>query len=319
MENVKVDVILVTYNRLECLKKALDALQKQNYPIHKIFVYNNASIDGTDKYLENSGFTTVKSEMELKDVYPNQKLITFLSSENLGGAGGFSASFKYLSQFDSDYIWIMDDDVAPTSNCLEELLKYLKKEKVKAVIPRRVGPGYTDSICTNIDMKNWRKFWTWWRKDTISNPTEKETYSVVDMAFEGPLFDTNLVRQIGTPDAEFFILYDDTDYSQRILKYTKILYVTNAILNRQLPPKAGDLGNKPYNWRMYYRLRNNIVFDRKYGENWCVKHISPRLLCLQTMLLAVRDHHVKSNVPLIWKAYRDGMKHRMGKRVDPNY
>lgn len=60
MENVKVDVILVTYNRLECLKKALDALQKQNYPIHKIFVYNNASIDGTDKYLENSGFTTVK-------------------------------------------------------------------------------------------------------------------------------------------------------------------------------------------------------------------------------------------------------------------
>ena len=76
---------------------------------------------------------------------------------------------------------------------------------------------------------------------------------------------------------------------------------------------------EPYNWRFYYLIRNNIIFDKKYGKNWSVKHISPNLLLLHHIALSIRDHHLKNNLPIILKAWTDGRHNRMGKRVNPNY
>lgn len=69
----------------------------------------------------------------------------------------------------------------------------------------------------------------------------KEQYFVADMPFEGPLLKTELVRTIGIPEQGFFLEYDDSDYAQRILQHSKIVYVTNAILHRQLVKKTREI------------------------------------------------------------------------------
>ena len=74
---MKVYVFIVTYNRLSLLKKTINSLRKQTYPIDNLCVINNGSTDGTYEWL-----------LEQQD-------LTVIHQENLGGAGGFSRGVQY--------------------------------------------------------------------------------------------------------------------------------------------------------------------------------------------------------------------------------
>ena len=105
-------------------------------------------------------------------------------------------------------------------------------------------------------------------------------------------------------------------------KYSEIIFVTKAQLHRQLAVKVDPSVVKkeePYNWRNYYKIRNNIIFDKRYGKNWKVRQLSPLILIAHHIVLSNRRGHLKQNLPIIWKAFWDGFFQRMGKRVDPNY
>ena len=45
MNEVKNSVLVVTYNRLEWLKKNIDSIMNQTKPFHKIYIVNNNSTD----------------------------------------------------------------------------------------------------------------------------------------------------------------------------------------------------------------------------------------------------------------------------------
>lgn len=313
---VKVCAVLVTYNRKECLRRLLRALEKQSYSLSGIFIFNNNSKDGTKEYLKSK---------EYKEYHKGQKQsknLVFNSSQNLGGSGGFANAIQMASQLDYDYLWIMDDDVLPEQNCLELLLKKLVDYKVKVAIPSRNDDYYKDRICKSFDFKNVLKYCPYSRKNIIQYPLTKDVYYVADMPFEGPLINIDLIRKVGIPNEGFFLEYDDSDYAQRLQKYSRIIYVTHAVLHRQLAKnQINSKANKKdlYNWRTYYVLRNNIIFDRKYGQNIGVRIISPRLLLIHKLLKSILDGYSKNNIPILFKAYYDGMHKKMGKRVDPNY
>ena len=318
----KVCAVLVTYNRLECLKKVLAALNSQTKEISKIFIFDNNSTDGTSQYLRNHGFKILSSSDEVKNNISSNRMLSFHSGKNLGGSGGFANAIKMASQFNCDYMWIMDDDVLPENNCLELLLEKMHDLNVKVAIPSRNDSNYNDSVVKALDYKNFLKYTPYSRKEFYSKPLTKDYYYVVDMAFEGPLIDMDTVRKVGIPDDGFFLEYDDSDYAQRLQKYSKIVYVTNAVLHRQLAKKnekSVTSKRDRYTWRTYYMLRNNIIFDRRYGKNWAVRNISPRLLLIHKLVKSILDGYAKDNLPLLFKAYHDGMNNRMGKRVDPNY
>lgn len=48
-----IDCVVVTYNRLSLLKENLQALKQQTFIIHKIFVIDNCSTDGTREFLDS--------------------------------------------------------------------------------------------------------------------------------------------------------------------------------------------------------------------------------------------------------------------------
>ena len=68
-----VNAVVVTCNRCELLKQAIDALLNQTYPLNKIVIINNASTDGTKEYLDN---------------VIDDRLIVIHKETNEGGAGG---------------------------------------------------------------------------------------------------------------------------------------------------------------------------------------------------------------------------------------
>ena len=103
--------VVVTYNRLELLKRVISALKSQTVPVDKIIVINNGATDGTKEWLDSQ-----------------ESLIT-IHQENVGGAGGFYRGIKQAMTTETDWIWCMDDDVYPENDCLEKLLQYNEKNR----------------------------------------------------------------------------------------------------------------------------------------------------------------------------------------------
>jgi dTDP-4-dehydrorhamnose reductase len=100
--------VVVTYNRKLMLERCLAALAAQTMPVKHIVIIDNGSSDGTATMLSRRRETNL--------------LVTSLPS-NTGAAGGFSTGVKRAYETGADGIWVMDDDVFPDPDALEELLR----------------------------------------------------------------------------------------------------------------------------------------------------------------------------------------------------
>lgn len=246
----KIAAVVVTYNRLELLKRAISALRAQSVHPDGIIVVNNGSTDNTEAWLN-----------EQQDLY-------VIKQENVGGAGGFYTGLKQAYELGYEWIWVMDDDVEADFNCLQALKAEAQKGHFDILQPNRV-----------IDNT---KVWKYSTKFNFNNPFQreglididtvtsyKETKRIVSFPFEGPFIHKNVIAQIGLPDSRFFIWYDDTEYSIRAYKnglrvglcYGAILKKASQVSINAVSPKA--------DWKLYYEVRNQIIIDRKYA-NWYV-------------------------------------------------
>lgn len=307
--------VVVTYNRMKYLINTLSALHTQTYSLSAILIVDNNSSDGTRELLWNKGFINYVAEDTVSEKTVNGvNYIYYRSSENSGGAGGFNKGIEVASKMNFDYLWCMDDDVLPDNDCLEELMKYIS-EDARICLPSRTDKNFKDHAITKVNMSNPFKYLIGARKTYVYNDEiQSDTIQVVDMPFEGPLIALTLVKEIGLPKKELFILFDDSEYAMRASKVTKILYCKSAIMHRQVLPQK-DIGSL-MNWKNYYDYRNQIWYDRTYGENIFVKRVRPVLLFVDVLARSVVKRRWL-NIKVINKAYRDGISGNLGKTVEP--
>lgn len=308
-------VLVVTYNRKEYLFKLLKELERQTYRVNKIVIFDNYSSDGTEQLLLDEGYTNTISLCELSRVMRNDiEFLYYRNDENTGGSGGFHDGIEIAVRQNCDYIWAMDDDVLPEKDCLEKLLSHTSK-KVRICIPSRTDENFQDYAITDVNMSNPFKYNIHLRKSRVYNEDiPGDSIEIKDMPFEGPLIATSLVKEIGFPKKDLFIIFDDTEYAHRAARVTKLLYVKKAILHKQIIPGAtyrGIMG-----WKEYYGYRNQYWFDVTYGKNIFVKKIRPILSFLELSFRAVVKRRW-INVKILKKAYHDGTKGILGKRIDP--
>ena len=101
---------VLTYNRKETAVICLRALLDQTRPVDRIVVFDNGSTDGTREHLDREGLLAPVN-------------VTFLRVEkNRGPAAGFAALFQHCHAEGCDWLWVMDDDVIPEPNALEEFV-----------------------------------------------------------------------------------------------------------------------------------------------------------------------------------------------------
>lgn len=269
-------IVIVTYNRLSLLKGCLASLQKQVFQIDKVFVIDNASNDGTEQFLKS---------------YQGLPLETIRQEENTGGAGGFSKGVKLAYEKGFDWIFLMDDDVFPEPNCLSTLMKYklpamiAVREDINGQLVERSAIEYNlnNPFCLNPKRKSISEFY----KNRKNMP---EILNVHNIAFEGFMVHRDIVQQVGFPDPDYFIFYDDVDYALRIrgLGYT-IIAVRDAVLVRQL-----DFDQKAAlnSWKAYYMFRNLFHIHYRFGTNIWVKY-KPYLLALGAFGIALLRGRMK--------------------------
>lgn len=245
--------VVVTYNRLEMLKGTIKALKAQTIPID-ILIINNGSTDGTDEFLAS------------------EEGINVITQENVGGAGGFHRGMKEAVEQGYEFAWVMDDDVIPAPDCVEQLhnaytfltsegekigflcSKVTNQEGVSVNMPAVDGrpneTGYAD----------WNKY--------IGRGYIKVFCSTFVSVFV-PV--GNIVRY-GLPYKEFFIWGDDTEYTMRLAKENTCYQIGTSIIEHLRPGKGGQLSlagvTDPARIKMFSNWYRNMSFlyrTRKIG------------------------------------------------------
>lgn len=270
----KVGIVIVTYNRLEKLQKAVDACEGQTVPPAYIIIVDNASTDGTATYLDRWS-NQPKQPGCRRDIQRHVLTLT----ENRGGSGGFYEGLKMARAQQAEWIFVSDDDAYPTANTLEILLNFADRYRgscqKKGQICRMPAALCTSVICQG-------QYDTWHRRRLIRYspfflkeeriPEEeylREFFCLDLYSYVGCLINRASLEKAGLPCKDYFISYDDSEHSLRIRRTGRIICVPQAIV---IHDTESETEESPLSWKKYYTIRNKLLTYRKHfpGYYFCI-------------------------------------------------
>ena len=258
-----VSVVIPTHNRKEILTRLIRSLFESNYPKDKleIIVVDDASTDGTYEHIKRL-FPQVK-------VIRNDKEKLLAESRNVG-----------VRASKGKYVFLIDDDNVVDKNSIKELVEFMEKNPEVGV----AGPimyflrDSTRIWCAGVK----RSYWTTVTKligfNTRDNGQYREPYESEDFpnAF---MIRKEIFEKIGLFNSSLFpIHYDEGDFCQRVRKagYRVMVVPTAKVWHDiSLPSQSkASLLHLKSPTRVYYAVRNRILFHVLWGKSFAQKFIA---------------------------------------------
>ena len=217
-------IIIVNYNSFPFTKKCIDSIYKSNFKKYKIILIDNNSTDNS----------VIKINEYIKS---SNKDLKFISNDfNSGYAAGINIGIKYsIDKKDCKYLFVLNNDTLITANCLNDLVDNYKKNTI--VAPSIFDYDDHSKIQSLGGIVN-KYILTTKHLKTIN--INKIDYIPGTAMF----FHKNIINTVGLLPEEYFMYYEDVDWST-YAKINKILLTVNdkAII--------------------YHKQKENIPFDVK--------------------------------------------------------
>lgn len=243
---VRVAAVVVTYNRLEKLKRVLSSIESQSLAPELLLVIDNASTDGTTAYLAEREFSLAHDVVTL--------------SSNTGGAGGFAEGMLRGYQAGADFVWIMDDDCYPEPSALETLVEGFDAavNELGGDVPFACSVvQFTDgSIC---EMNNPVPTWDWGRL-LVKN---QKSVMVTTCSFVSVLVPRWVIADYGLPYREYFLWFDDREYTLRLTARCPGIQVLDSVVIHDMADNKGvnfSMVTKDSLWKFTYGVRNEASY-----------------------------------------------------------
>ncbi len=245
----------VTFNRRDLVTRLVTETGRGTVLPDEILVVDNASTDDTVEVLRGLESPVPVTVVEL--------------GRNTGGAGGFHAGLAAALERGADLVWMMDDDGAPASDCLELLLPHMADHDF--VGPAVVAEQDESRLCFPIRLPG--------RTRVVHRMADVEAAAVhglvadVVIPFNGVLVTRDLVERIGLVREEFFIWGDDVEYLWRARRAGA--RIATVVAARFRHPATDDLGtplmfgrttynHSPSDLKHYCMCRNNVANLKEY-------------------------------------------------------
>ena len=292
--------VIVTYNRKDLLNKVVDAVVNQSYPLRKILIIDNNSSDGTKE--------SVTSKLSSIVEYIN-------TGGNLGGAGGFHFGFKEAEKYHYDYLWLMDDDLMPAHDCLENLLS-TNPQGIVQPVRYNLDESCAELSPIRYDLSNPLKLNP--KGTPLKVYLEKNKYSerlvnIEAIPFEGPLISRKVVIEIGFPNPDFFIFCDDIEYA--IKSKRKGIPIVCDLRAKAYRLLVNNQGNDLLSWKGYFMLRNLFYLHKNYGTNIFVRY-KPTVLAIGYGCSCLARGQIKQ-LKVLWRAFWDASLLKNTERFKP--
>ncbi|WP_251208674.1 glycosyltransferase family 2 protein [Acetatifactor aquisgranensis] len=238
----KVTVILVNYNGRKFLDNCIGSLKKQTYSNMSVLIVDNCSEDDSVKFL--------------KENYPEIEVIA--CNKNYGFAKANNIGIKYAIGQGTDYVMLLNVDTAIDSSLIEKLIREADSNVV--TVPKI----YSD--------KRYMKIWYAGGGIDYVNGDSYHTMKggdgiVQEVSFACGccmLIHKNIIQKCGMLDENYYLYYEDTDWSVRFGKENiKIKYVPEAKMWHKIGGSGGKMGGL---YKTYYLTRNQLYFIKKHQD-----------------------------------------------------
>lgn len=276
----KTAAIIVTFNRSQKLLKVLDAIDNQTMRPDIILVVDNASTDDT-------------ADLVQQRAQDDQSVRYLRLPENIGGAGGFHAGMKAAYGMGAHYFWISDDDAYPEPDAIEKLRAAMGSFEENHVWRPSFACSRVEWIDGSLcEMNTPRPVWDWPRFVSA-----KQNWALVDScSFVSVMIPRWAVSEHGLPIPDYFIWFDDAEYTRRIARSYPGIFVPESVVVHDTPDNRGvnfGMINDKSLWKFKYGARNETSFRRREGG----------LISVLAYAYGVRQQMKGGNVP--WKSRRE--------------
>ena len=290
---MKIATVIVTFNRINDLKKTLEAYEQQTFRISSLIVVDNHSSDGTDVYLKEWG--REKGAFER---------IVYILPENKGGSGGFHFGMNEALELDCDWIFLADDDAVPHQDMFEKLNEFNENhsEEMKETVALC---AMVNNRGKHVGVHRCRLHKTPFGFLEISVPESeftKEFFYIDLYSFVGTLIRKDAIKEAGPARGDFFIYNDDYEHAIRVAKLGKIICVPAAVIDH-----VDNLTrSKEATWRDYYGTRNAVIMHKEHFGSYVAFWRGLRRLMIGITSLNPQKVHV------IWIGIKDGFAGKTG-------
>lgn len=188
-----VAAVIVTYRRVEPLRRSLDVVASQTRPVDHIIVVDNGCEEAVRDAVEKIGG------------------IYLPSHTNLGGGGGFAYGFLTALALGVGAVWCADDDGRPADeHVLATLFDVATRHRLHEVSPAVANIDDPARLAFPL-----RQGLTWKRRrDELTGDFLEGIASL----FNGALISTGAMEIIGVPDYRLFIRGDEVEYHRRLVR-----------------------------------------------------------------------------------------------------
>lgn len=294
----KVYIIVLNWNgkndTLDCLK----SLRSTDYENYKIIVVDNGS--------EDDSAAAVRKE------FPDVEIVE--TGKNLGFAGGNNVGIEYAIKQGTDYVFLLNNDTTVDPAYLKTLVEAAEKYPQAGALgskiyyhsePERIwfAGGKINRLCNKGEHIG---------LDEIDKGQYDQIQEVGYLTGCALLIRREIVERVGILENDYFLYYEDVDYSLRIKNAGyKILYVPASKIYHKVS-RATKAGSSSY---IYYHVRNGLVNARRNG-NILVKiaiYFYTLYLFLKQIIKIIFFPQKREWAFAVNRGIRDFLRGRMGK------
>ncbi|MGI4838694.1 MAG: glycosyltransferase [Janthinobacterium lividum] len=326
--STRTTLVTLTYGNRLCYLKALVNRSLASELIERVIIVNNASMADL---------------ASLRAAWPQQIELIDLPS-NTGSANGYKVGIEAALNCGAEYIWLMDDDNAPTLGAIDTLHQRLAEceqqmgrgkaavmgfrpghqADLAAGVPERFAVQWRSSCfgfhVAQLPYKLWRRLP--WGKPRPRPNNKQPLVKLPFTTYGGLLAHRSLYERIGLPLGELLLYADDTEYTWRITATGgQIFLVTEALLDDledswNIKSRTNNiyesflLGNSDL--RAYYTARNQAWFDKFVWAKSAWQYHLNRSVFLLLLRYVARRSGSSQRLSLIEQAIRDGESGRLG-------
>lgn len=230
-------IILLNYKGYEYTTACVHSLQNITYDNYKIIIVDNCSNDGS--------FERLRDE--------NPDVVVLLAEENNGFSAGNNIGIRYAMEHGSDFVLLLNNDTEVDPYFLQ---KMVKASDLNTVVTPTIYYYDDKSTIWYADGKI-NKY-----RATVSNGTDKESKYCSYASGCCVLIPRNIIHRVGYWAEEYFMYYEDMDYSLRVQHAGfKIYYEHEAIIYHKVGKSAGVMSKLS----IYYNVRNRFYIIEKYN------------------------------------------------------
>lgn len=277
----KVFIIILNYNRRDCLKKCLDSVFKITYPNFEVVLVDNNSNDGSFE-MARTGYS---------------RAVFIKNEENLGYSAGNNVGIKYALERMADFVLLLNNDTEVRSNFLENLVEAAGKNEKIGIMSPLIFDGYGGKVWFSGGKIDWLKMKT--VHDTeIKAGDNFETDFISGCAM---LVKKEVFGKIGLLDEDFFLYWEDADFSLRAKRAGFSMGVSALSWIDHFERKEHDSKNK-----IYWLVISGLMFFKKNAEKSLQKYWITFYVYLRRIKNLIDVEFRKNkNARAVQKAYED--------------